>query len=246
MRIAARHLVQRRLKLIEARKAGATYFELRKRFGVSPNYLSKLFKGKDINKYCRDCGKNDPFVLNKHHPDRDNKPDYTIWLCSNCHSKAHRDKKSERAKRERAEKQRILAQPPIQQKENDGNFSMDKSIPQADPVPQHRELNETQKAVVWAVLAAAAIHIFGRDKAGDPYQKEHKETKVDSEPQSGKTVTNGQSSLVGRTGFVTSFVGRTLISRTPAVILEEYPETFKVELADARKVHVPRNSFIFV
>ena len=87
MRISTRRLKRRRLKLIKARKEGATFSELQRRFGVSPNYLSKVFKGKDINKYCQHCGENDPEALEKHHPDKENRPDYWIWLCSNCHNR---------------------------------------------------------------------------------------------------------------------------------------------------------------
>ena len=125
MRISTKRLKRRRLKIIKARKEGATYSELQRRFGVSPNYLSKLFKGKDINKYCKDCGENDPKVLEKHHADKENRPDYTIWLCSNCHSKVSRREARQRAKQKRIKAQSIASQFPIPQKtsyEKSGQF----------------------------------------------------------------------------------------------------------------------------
>ena len=118
MRISTRRLKRRRLKLIKARKEGATFSQLQRRFGVSPNYLSKLFKGKDVNKYCEHCGENDPEVLEKHHPDKENRPDYAIWLCSNCHSKITRKEAKERTT-QKNEEQSISNQSPIPQKMDD-------------------------------------------------------------------------------------------------------------------------------
>jgi len=118
MRISTRRLKRRRLKLIKARKEGATFSELQRRFGVSPNYLSKLFKGKDVNKYCEHCGENDPEVLEKHHPDKENRPDYAIWLCSNCHSKITRKEAKERTTQKNQE-QSISNQSLIPQKMDD-------------------------------------------------------------------------------------------------------------------------------
>lgn len=116
MRISTKRLKRRRLRLIKAKKEGATYAELERRFGASPNYLSKLFKGKDINKHCEHCGENDPKVLEKHHPDKENRPNYATWLCSNCHSKVSRKEARQRAKQKRIKEQSIVSQFPIPQK----------------------------------------------------------------------------------------------------------------------------------
>jgi len=118
MRISTRRLKRRRLNLIKTKKGGATFSELQRRFGVSPNYLVKLFKGKDIDKYCEHCGENDPEVLEKHHPDKENRPDYAIWLCSNCHSKITRKEAKERTT-QKTEEQNISKQSPVPQKMDD-------------------------------------------------------------------------------------------------------------------------------
>ena len=49
MRMSNKYLKRRRPKIIEARKKGTTYSELQRKFRVSPNYLSKLFKAGKIN-----------------------------------------------------------------------------------------------------------------------------------------------------------------------------------------------------
>lgn len=85
---------------------------------MSPNYPVKLFKGKDLDKYCEHCGENDSKVLEKHHPDKENRPDYAIWLCSNCHSKVTGKEAKERAK-QKSEEQIIPKQSPIPQKMDD-------------------------------------------------------------------------------------------------------------------------------
>ena len=244
MRISTRRLKRRRLKLIKARKEGATFSELQRKFGVSPNYLSKLFKGKDINKYCEHCGENGPKVLERHHPDKANNPEYTIWLCSNCHSKISREETSQRAKQKKAEKQSILTQSLIQQKVDDKSLSMDESISQANSTPQYIELNKAQKTVLGLILGAAVIDSLWGEKIRDYFQKRQEETKIEREPHTSEANANYQSSLVGKEGFVTTFIGKTLISRTPAIILEEYPGTFKVALPDARIIYIPKDRFV--
>ncbi len=244
MRISTRRLARRRLKLIEARKEGAVFSELQRRFGVSPNYLSKLFKGKDINKYCELCGENDPKVLERHHPDKKDRPDYTTWLCSNCHSKISREETRRRAKQKKAEKQSILAQSPIQQKVDDGSLSMDRSIPQTSSTPQYGELNKAQKTVLGLIFTGVAIDSLWGKQIRDYFQKRQEETKIEREPHNSEANANHKSSLVGREGFVTTFIGKTLISRTPAIIVEEYPGTFKVALPDARIIYIPKDRFV--
>ena len=246
MRISTRRLKRRRLKLIEARKEGVTFSELQRKFGVSPNYLSKLFKGKDINKYCEHCGENDPKVLERHHPDKANNPEYTIWLCSNCHSKISREETRQRAKQKRTEKQSILAQSPIQQKMDDGSLPMDRSIPQSSSTPQYGELNKAQKIFIGLILGGATVDSLWGEKIRDYFRKRQEETKIKREPYTSEANANYQSSLIGREGFVATFIGKTPISRTPAIILKEYPETFKVELPDARIIHIPKDRFVFV
>jgi len=150
MRISTKRLKRRRLKIIEARKQGATYIELQKRFGVSPSYLSKLFKGKDINKYCLMCGENDPKVLEKHHQDKENRPDYWIWLCSNCHSKVTRKQAKQRAKQKTDKDQIVIKQFPIPQKINNmPQVKINKSLPSS---VQYKNWNKAEKIAFWATV----------------------------------------------------------------------------------------------
>ena len=245
MRISTRRLKRRRLKLIKVRKEGATFSELQRKFGVSPNYLSKLFKGKDINKYCEHCGENGPKVLERHHPDKANNPKYTIWLCSNCHSEVSREETSQRAKQKKAEKQSILTQSLIQQKVDDKSLSMDESISQANSTPQYIELNKAQKIVLGLILGATAIDSLWGEKIRDYFQKRQEETKIKRETHNSEANANHKSSLVGRKGSVATFLGKRPIIMTPAIILEEYLGAFKIELPDARIIHIPRDRFVF-
>ena len=145
MRISTKRLKQRRLKIIQARKEGASYSELQRRFGVSPNYLSKLFKGKDINKYCEQCGENDPQVLEKHHPDKENRPNSWIWLCSNCHSKISR-----KEIRKRIKQRSVPGQFPIPQK-----TSVETQVIAKPPAPsfEYGKLSIGEKIAFWAMVA---------------------------------------------------------------------------------------------
>lgn len=92
-----------RKKVVEMRAQGATYEEIRRKCGVSPSTISKWVKGRDLKKYCKICGETDPLKLEEHHPDKINRPDYTITLCANCHSKLHRElsKKAKKIKNQR-------------------------------------------------------------------------------------------------------------------------------------------------
>ena len=154
MRISTKRLKRRRLRIIEARKEGATYIELQKRFGVSPNYLSKLFKGKDINKYCVMCGENDPKVLEKHHPDKENRPDYWIWLCSNCHSKVTRKQARRSAKQKAQEQQLIPTRLPVPKKTT--NESQVITKPPTPPF-EYEKLSKAEKIAFWATVVGIPI-----------------------------------------------------------------------------------------
>ena len=153
MRISTKRLARRRLKLIEARKEGATFSQLQRRFGVSPNYLSKLFKGKDINKHCEHCGENDPEVLEKHHPDKENRPDYWIWLCSNYHSKVTRKEAKARAK-QKAKQQITPTEFPILQK-----TTTETQVITKPPIPpfEYEKLSKAEKIVFWTTVIGIPV-----------------------------------------------------------------------------------------
>lgn len=95
-----------RLKVVEARRKGMTYEEIRRRYHVSPSTISRWTKGLEGNRYCVECGETDPTKLEQHHPDKINRPSHTVWLCANCHAVITR--------RQAKEKKRVLD--PISQK----------------------------------------------------------------------------------------------------------------------------------
>ena len=85
-----------RVKVIEDIKGGLTYEEIRRKRGVSPSTIAKWTKGKDLKRYCHECGETDPNKLEKHHPNKQESPEHTIDLCANCHSKITRKQSSDR------------------------------------------------------------------------------------------------------------------------------------------------------
>ena len=73
-------------KIIELYKSGCSFRQLQKKYHKSPNYIAKLVKGIEVR--CAACGKPKGKVrFHAHHPDRINRPDYTIPLCPSCHAK---------------------------------------------------------------------------------------------------------------------------------------------------------------
>jgi len=73
-------------KILELYKSGWSFRQLQKRYHKSPNYIARLVKGIEVT--CTACGKPKGKVrFHAHHPDRINRPDYTIPLCPSCHAK---------------------------------------------------------------------------------------------------------------------------------------------------------------
>jgi len=73
-------------RIVELYKAGWSFRQLQKRYHRSPNYIAMLVKGIEVT--CAACGKTKGKVrFHAHHPDRLNRPDYTIPLCPSCHAK---------------------------------------------------------------------------------------------------------------------------------------------------------------
>ncbi len=85
-----------RVKVIEDTKSGLTHEEVRRKRGVSPSTIAKWTKGKDLKRYCHECGETDPKKLEKHHSNKKESPEHTVNLCANCHSKITRKQLSSR------------------------------------------------------------------------------------------------------------------------------------------------------
>ncbi len=73
-------------KIVELYRSGWSYKQLQKHYHRSPNKIAKLVQGIEVT--CTACGKPKGKVrFHAHHPDRLNRPDYTIPLCPSCHAK---------------------------------------------------------------------------------------------------------------------------------------------------------------
>ncbi len=73
-------------KIVERYKSGLSFRQLQDRYHKSPNYIAKLVKGIEV--ICTACCKPKGKVrFHAHHPDRVNRPDFTIPLCPSCHAK---------------------------------------------------------------------------------------------------------------------------------------------------------------
>jgi len=73
-------------RIVELYESGWSFRQLQKRYHRSPNYIARLVHGVEVT--CTTCGKPKGKVrFHAHHPDRLNRPDYTIPLCPSCHAK---------------------------------------------------------------------------------------------------------------------------------------------------------------
>ncbi|MEM5830858.1 MAG: helix-turn-helix domain-containing protein [candidate division WOR-3 bacterium] len=108
MRRTEKEIKKLRLKIIELKKEGKSYEEIRRKTGASPNTIAKVLKGFS-GRYCINCGETNPDVLHEHHPDKENRPDYTITLCANCHNEIHRSK--EKKGKDIEQKTDVILQP---------------------------------------------------------------------------------------------------------------------------------------
>ena len=92
-----------RIKIVKLKEKGLTVEEIRRKTGASPNTICKIlknFKGR----YCQKCGETNHQVLEEHHPDKINQPNFTITLCANCHEEITREQLRERNKKKVQEK----------------------------------------------------------------------------------------------------------------------------------------------
>ncbi len=73
-------------RIVELYKSGLSFRQLQRRYHLSPNYIASLVRGIEVT--CTICSKPKGKVrFHAHHPDRLNRPDYTIPLCPSCHAK---------------------------------------------------------------------------------------------------------------------------------------------------------------
>ncbi len=78
--------IEQDARIMELYKSGQSFRKLQKRYHRSPNYITRLVKGIEVT--CSACGKPKGKVrFHAHHPDRFNRPDYTIPLCPSCYAK---------------------------------------------------------------------------------------------------------------------------------------------------------------
>jgi hypothetical protein len=133
-------------KIVELYKSGLTFRQLQKRYHKSPNSIAKLVKGIEVK--CAVCGKPRGKVrFHAHHPDRVNRPDYTIPLCPSC-----RAKEEARLRREKESTLRPLSGAALIKTENTAsNISTD--IPALLPRP----LSPVGKKVATGLVAALVV-----------------------------------------------------------------------------------------
>ena len=112
-----------RVKILQDRKNGLTYAQIERKRGVSSRTIADLVKDGDPKRFCQQCGEATPEKLEEHHTDRVNRPNYTITLCANCHSKETR---KEQQKRNREKKSELAIPETVP--------SFDLPIPQTVPV----------------------------------------------------------------------------------------------------------------
>jgi hypothetical protein len=87
-------------KIVDLYKRGWSFRPLQKSYHKSPNYISKLVKGIEVK--CASCGKpKGKGRFHTYHPDRVNRPDYTIPLCPSCYAK--QEMKLRREKEEKSQ-----------------------------------------------------------------------------------------------------------------------------------------------
>ena len=100
MRRTEKEIRKLRLKIIELKRDGKTYEEIRRITSASPSTIAKILKNFN-GRYCVKCGETNPEVLEEHHPDKENYPDYTITLCANCHEQITREQLRQKNKKQK-------------------------------------------------------------------------------------------------------------------------------------------------
>lgn len=133
-------------KIVELYKSGSTYSYLQKRYHISSKSISKLVKGIEVK--CAICGKlKGKTHFHAHHPDRDNRPNFTIPLCPSCHAKEEAKIRKEKETEPRALAPSLLT---VSKKE-----SSTQTISTTLPRPPLQPLSKTGKVVIGSLIILA-------------------------------------------------------------------------------------------
>jgi Fic family protein len=157
-----------RIKIIKLKEKGLTVEEIRRRTGASPNTICKILKGFK-GKYCQKCGETNPEVLEQHHPDKINRPDFTITLCANCHEEITRKQARERNKKKENEKNILnpvnLNLPATIQTQKE-NITQNLNLPNAPVQTYIHPLSpeETKKGLFFVGGVASILESFDPDR----------------------------------------------------------------------------------
>jgi hypothetical protein len=133
-------------KIVELYKAGWSYRQLQKRYHSSARDIARLVKGIEVK--CAICGKPKGKVrFHAHHPDRLNRPDYTIPLCPSCHAKEEAKLRREKGNQSRSPLSSVLpATENLASKPSNTSFSA--------PL---KPLSPTEKKVLTGLGIASAV-----------------------------------------------------------------------------------------
>jgi len=165
-----------RIKIIKLKGKGLTVEEIRRKTGASPNTICKIlknFKGR----YCQKCGETNPEVLEEHHPDKINQPDFTITLCANCHEEITRKQLRERSKKKEKEENvtQVNSNLPATTKTQQENITQVFNLPTAtvQKLPktyiQPLSPEETQKGLLLVGGIAGILESLNPDRK--PFEK---------------------------------------------------------------------------
>ncbi len=160
MRRTYEQLKKLRVKVIEDKKNGLTYEDIRRKRSVSPSTIAKWTKGKDLQRYCRECGETDPAKLEEHHQNKKEYPKWTVPLCANCHSEITRKQLKERRKKQEEVivPQNVEVLPP---KTNQSLSSLGTAVYAPRPIPATSTPpltpEETRRLTRWGLFGAGGI-----------------------------------------------------------------------------------------
>lgn len=231
---------KKRLTVIKAYKNRKTYVEIQKSYHVSPNFISKCVKGKDLSKLCETCGETEG--LEEHHPDKKNYPAWTITLCGTCHNKVGEKERRyphkiwltpRKSKPQQAEASKKSATTPI----------IAKSIP-VKPIQQPFQLSKEQMDLLvdLSKLGFGIATFFGLLDSLRRHSSRPQGT-VQSAPTSKQMARQTHPlGIIGKAAVV-----ETPFGRSPATIIGERDTQYRVQLSDAsaRKAWVPKSHVNF-
>ncbi len=131
-------------RIIKLYKNGRSYKTLQKRYHRSPNKIAELVRGMEVT--CTACGKpKGKLHFHAHHPDRVNRPNYTVPLCPSCHAK-----EEARIRKEQQNQPETLATTP-------NSNLIPKHTPAILPTASLVPLSPTVKKVAIGIATAAIV-----------------------------------------------------------------------------------------